>query len=128
MKSTTIHPRRLFAIDSIGALVSTFMLGLVLVRYEDIIGMPPDILYLLAIIAGVLCLFSFGCYLFVIRNETLFLKIIAFANTGYACLTLGLIICLRNSLTTLGFLYFILELFVLFILIVMELRSANRVL
>ena len=41
-------PKRLFIIDGIGAITSAFMLGIILVKLENIFGIPSSTLYLLA--------------------------------------------------------------------------------
>ena len=46
-----INPKKLFLIDSLGALISAVMLGLVLTRFEHIFGMPQNVLYFLSFIA-----------------------------------------------------------------------------
>ena len=126
MNPPTISPKRLFLIDSIGALISAFMLGFVLVRFEDLIGMPLGILHLLAILAGILCIFSFWCFAFVRARWRLFMSIIGFANFAYSCLTVALIISLFPSMKPLGILYFSLELLLVLLLVVLELRLADR--
>lgn len=88
--------------------------------------MPPQVLHLLAILAGMLCVFSFLCFTFVSTSWRLFLRIIGFANIAYSCLTVGLIIYHFSSLRPLGILYFSLELFLVLLLVMLELRMAGR--
>ena len=59
-----------------------FLLGIVLVELESIIGMPTRILYILAILACGFTVYSFLCYLLVKENWRPFLKIIAIVNNG----------------------------------------------
>jgi hypothetical protein len=43
-----LKPKTLFLIDAIGAVLSTVLLGIVLVAFEKYIGMPTNVLYALA--------------------------------------------------------------------------------
>lgn len=118
--------RKLFLIDAIGALVSTMMLGVVLIRLESLIGMPPDILYLLAGIAALFFINSSTCYLRNIQNWKPYLKIVAVANLIYCCLTAVLVIALYDMLTFLGIAYFIGEIVLVVMLSTFELRYAAQ--
>jgi hypothetical protein len=55
-----LNPKELFLIDALRATISAAMLGIVLVKFKDTIGMPKDIFYSLFIIP-----FVFAIYLFV---------------------------------------------------------------
>ncbi len=46
----TLKPKQLFLLDAFGALLSAFFLGFVLVKYQVYIGMPENVLYILALI------------------------------------------------------------------------------
>lgn len=52
------------------------------------------------------------------------MKIIAMANLMYCCLTMGLVIYLHQQLTIIGLIYFILEIIIISILVVIELKAA----
>lgn len=119
-----INPRNLFLADSLGALLSAILLGLVLARFESIFGMPQKVLYVLSSIAFVFCIYSFLCFLLLKENWRPFLKIIGIANLLYCFLTLGLVIYLYQELTVLGITYFALELIVILVLISIELKTA----
>jgi hypothetical protein len=119
-----IHPGNLFLIDSLGALLSAGMLGLVLPRFEPAFGMPAPVLYFLASLAGVFCIYSGLCYLGRMENWRFYMKIIAITNLLYCGLTLGLVIGLYQKLTALGILYFVLESIVITVLAVFELKTA----
>ncbi|MCG8332611.1 MAG: hypothetical protein MI974_33310 [Chitinophagales bacterium] len=120
----TITPKQLFLIDSFGALLTAFMLGIVLARLESFFGMPRDILYILSLIACVFALYSFICYRFTPVNWPLFLRIIAIANLAYCILTISCIIYLYQLLTIWGLLYFLLECIVIVVLVSIEWRKA----
>lgn len=122
-----INPNKLFLIDSLGALLSAFMLGFVLVKLAPMFGMPPKTLYLLSFIACVLSIYSFLCFVSRIKNWRPFMKITAIANLVYCCLTLGLVIFLFEGLTVLGVTYFILELIIIVTLAIFELKFAFNI-
>ena len=121
--TVAISPKRIFLIDGIGAFVSAIMLGIVLIRYNDFIGMPKNVLYILAGLAGIFALYSFTNYFQLRRNWKQYLKGIAIANFLYCCLTLGCVLYYWRLLTGLGLLYFILEMIVISLLVVLELKN-----
>jgi len=126
MKPITLHPKKLFLIDSIGALSSAFLLGVVLVHFESSFGMPRKELYMLSIAACAFAVYSFTCYLLIKENWSPYLRIIAIANLLYCCVTIGLVICLHQQITTLGWLYFVSEIIVIVCLAFVELQTASK--
>lgn len=124
-KINTINPKQLFLIDGLGALLSAFMLGIVLVQFENT-GMPKNILYVLAFIPCVFAVYSFFNFLKKPQNWQHYLRIIAISNLLYCCLIIGLMIYLYEKLTILGFLYFIGEIIVVVTLSMIELKAASK--
>ena len=120
------NPKQLFLIDGIGALVSAFFLGVILVVFEPLFGMPKGILYWLAAIPCLFALYSFNCYFFLRNYWRFYLKIITIANGCYCCVTIWLMYCHYQSLTLLGVGYFVAELLVLGILIAIELKVSFK--
>lgn len=115
--------KKVFLIDGIGALLSAVLLGFVLTSFEDVFGMPRNVLFGLSSIAAVFSIYSFSCYFFNFKNLQLKLKLITSANVLYCFLTAYLVFHFYDNLTTLGLLYFILEIIVIFTLVVFERRS-----
>lgn len=122
-----INPKKLFLIDSLGGLLSAFMLGVALVRFEDTFGMPPRVLYALAFLACLFFVYSLFCFLRVTEHWRRYMKVIAIANLMYCGLTLGLVIYLHQELTTLGMLYFGSEIVMIIGLAMVELKKASHV-
>ncbi|HEX2534330.1 MAG TPA: hypothetical protein VHK69_11380 [Chitinophagaceae bacterium] len=130
MNSNTARPdskapvrrRRVFLVDGAGAVLSAFFLGIVFVHLERFFGVPRPVSYLLASIACLFALYSFGCYFFAARRWRLMLRIIVAANGLYGCLTIAYVLTLYHRLTVLGLAYFISELLVLAGLILYEVR------
>lgn len=115
-----INPKRIFLIDALGALLTTFLLFGVLAQFELYFGMPKHVLYLLASIAFCLFIFSLGSYKLIKVNWKPFLRILITFNSAYLMLSIGLIIKYSIVLTELGWIYFILEFIVIGILIYVE--------
>ena len=118
--------KQLFLIDGIGALISALFLGVILVQLESYIGMPVQVLELLALLALVFAVYSFSCHLASPKKWRFFLKLIALINSSYCLLTLLLVIWNYHSLTRLGFTYFAAEMLVILILVRVEWRAANH--
>ncbi len=120
-----INPKQLFLMDGLGALLSAFMLGFVLVKFESIFGMPALVLYWLAGLAGIFAIYSFSCFIGFGKNWRIYLKAIALVNLTYCGLTLSLVIYLYQLLTIWGFIYFMLEIIIVVTLSVIELKKAS---
>lgn len=119
-------PQTLFLVDCLGAITSAFLLGVVLVKWEHCFGMPPKTLYLLSLIASVFAVCSFTSYLLVKKNWKPFLKATAFANLIYCCITAYLVVDFYDTLTSLGVIYFLLEIAVIFVLAFFELKTVYK--
>lgn len=115
----------LFLIDGVGALVSAFFLGVVLVHYQSIIGMPSNVLLLLATIAVFFALYSLSCYYFSPINWRRFMRGIAIANLIYCCLTGCMVLLFADMLTHLGIAYFFIEILIIIALARYELKMTR---
>ena len=120
-----MQPPKLFLVDSLGALLSALLLGLVLTQFEKTFGMPQQVLYVLSVIPCVFAVYSFLCFLSKTIHWRFFMKIISTANLLYCCLTLGLMIYFYQQLTVLGLLYFVLELIIIINLAYIEWKTAS---
>jgi hypothetical protein len=123
---TKLSPRTLFAIDGVGALFSAFLLGVVLIQFEETFGMPRKALYVLATLPVGFALYDLFCYRFLKRNPKPFLRAIAIANLLYCCLSIGFVVHHFSQLTIWGLLYFGSELLIVLVLAVIELKVASR--
>ena len=120
-----MNPKKLFLIDGSGALLSAFLLGVVLVRFEPVFGMPRETLYFLAFLPCIFAVYDVYCYLRITKNQGLFLKIIAVANLVYCVVSTGLVLQHYQRLTNLGLAYFVLEIIVVIVLAMVELKTAS---
>jgi hypothetical protein len=123
----SLQPKQLFLIDGFGAMLSAFLLGVILTRFESTFGMPREALYFLAALPCLFALYDFACYFRITENWRPFLKTIAIANLLYCCLSIGFLLLHYPSLTALGWLYFLLELAIVIVLASMELKKARNV-
>jgi len=115
--------KRFFLIDCLGALVSTFLLGFVLVRFQSFFGMPVDTLYVLAGMAACFAVYSGLGYLITGMQRPVFLRIIAVTNLLYCLLTLTLVYVHREVITGWGIAYFVGE---VIIVVFLATREWNR--
>lgn len=111
-------------IDAFGAALSTVLQGVVLVTWEEYVGMPAKVLYLLAGLACLFAMYSFSRYLLVANITKNHVQVIAFANLACCCLTVVLSVYLFQQLTTLGVLYFAGEILLILLLVIVELKTA----
>ena len=118
-------PRKFFLVDGIGAVLSAFLLGVVLVRLQEYIGLPVNTLHYLAFAAVIFAFYSFSCFLFSGENWRILLRLIAITNLLYCLVTLGIIFYFFQRVTMLGWFYFIVEIAVVSTLALTELRKAN---
>ncbi len=121
LNKLALTPKRLFLIDSLGAVLTALLLSQVLARFETVFGMPRNILYILAGVAVVFAIYSFLCHLLVKDNWRSYLILIAIANTLYCMVTLGLVVYYFGRLTYLGVAYFIGEIIIVLSLVRIEL-------
>jgi hypothetical protein len=115
-------PKKIFLVDSLGALLTAFLLFVILVTFNKYFGMPETTLHFLSITALVFSAYSFCCFLLLKNNWHPFLRAIIIANLLYCCLTLGLVIYHYQLLTMLGVIYFLAEIGVVCILVFIEIK------
>jgi len=121
------NPKTLFLIDSLGAMLTTFFLFVVLRNFNEYFGMPKTILSYLSAIAACFCIYSTACFLFLKNCWTPYIKGISFANLFYCVLTIGLLLVYYPLLTIIGAIYFLLEIAIICGLVYVELKVATTV-
>ncbi|REH43934.1 hypothetical protein C7448_11241 [Tenacibaculum gallaicum] len=126
LKSLTLTPKKLFLIDGLGAVISTFLLGVVLVNFESIIGIPPSTLYLLAVLPIFFTIYDFYSYQKTYNELKPFLKGIAILNLLYCCLSIGVAFYHFKTITSIGWGYILVEVSIIIILSIVELTIAKR--
>jgi len=121
-----LSPKQLLILDGLGALLSAFLLGIVLVHYQNVFGIPLETLYFLAILP---CFFALFDAYHVVRNRNLGkpLYAIALLNLLYGILSFSLAVVHRDVLTAWGWGYILLEIAIIACLAFMEWRAAKSI-
>jgi len=120
------NPKNIFIVDGLGALLSAFLLGVVLVKLEYIFGIPKSMLYVLAFIPCVFVVYDIISYLINNKNQSQFIRYIAYLNIGYCFLSIGMAINHYENITIFGWIYIFLELLILIWLSIYELKLQSR--
>jgi len=121
-----LNAKRLFLIDGTGAILSSLLLGIVLVEFEQFFGIPQSALYCLASFPCLFAVYDFLCFWKSGDHSSLFLKVIAFMNLLYCCFSIGVAFYHHQKITHYGWIYIVLEISVIVALAILELRTANR--
>ena len=120
------NPKKLFLIDGAGALLSAFLLGVVLVRFESIFGIPSSTLYFLAALPVLFAAYDLYAYRTKNAKFAQLLKGIALINVMYCCLSIGFACYHTETITLFGWAYIIGEVLIVISLAILELRIAKR--
>ena len=120
-------PKTLFLIDSLGAIVTGFILFVIMRQLIEYIGMPKIVLTYLSFIAIFFCIYSTACFLFLKERWTPFIRLIGIANLLYCALTIGLLIKYYSLLTIIGIIYFLIEIVIICGLSYVELNVATEI-
>ena len=120
-------PKTLFLIDSLGAILTVFILFVIMRQLNEYIGMPIIVLTYLSIIAICFCIYSTACFLFLKERWTPFIRLIGVANLLYCALTIGLLIKHYSLLTIIGIIYFLIEIVIICGLSYVELNVATEI-
>lgn len=123
LNNKRIPPKSLFLIDAIGALLTAVCIAFVLKPFKDYIGLPANILNILAIIAGVFSLYSFCCFLFLRSRWRMFLFTIGIANILYCIFTTILLIIHAETISIIGLGYFLAEMGIITWLAITEFKT-----
>lgn len=124
--NTEFDTKKIFLIDGFGAILSAFLLGVVLVRLERHFGIPSSVLYFLAVFPIFFAIYDFYCFSQVSYKRGQFLKGIAVANLLYCCLSLGVMFYHIETITSLGWTYILVEILIVIFLASVELITAKR--
>jgi len=119
-------PKRLFLIDGLGAILSAFMLGVVLVKWEIFFGIPANVLYYLAAVPCAFAVYDFYVYFRISRNYSPYLTGIATLNLSYCCLSIALAMYHANVITIIGWIYLSAEIAIIIFLAALEYRAARK--
>jgi hypothetical protein len=119
-----INSKNIFLIDGLGASLTAFLTGAILIFFVEYLGMPQNILVTLVSIACVFAVYSLTCHFLKPKNWRFFLVFIAILNLVYCAALVGFALHFAVRLTLLGISYFTAEVVVVLILVYAELRVA----
>ena len=117
--------RKIFLIDSLGAIISAIVL-LIIPKFERQFGISYDLALILVPLPLMFSVFSFLSYKLDNEKWKTLLKIIATANLLYCCLTLYITLTNLSTLENLGITYFVVEIFIIILLAIFELKIAYK--
>jgi hypothetical protein len=120
------QPRRVFLMDGLGAVVSALALGVGLPAIQPLIGMPREVLSLLAAIPVGYAVYSLGCAARLPAKWPNWLRGIALLNAGYAGFSVAMLAVHAAQIQPLGWAYFVGEILLLAGLAPLEWRIAAR--
>lgn len=118
--------KTLFLIDGLGALTSAFLLGVILVRLEEYMGVPPPTFYFLAIFPLAFLLYDLVAYRQESAKAIPLLKGIAVLNVSYCLLSVGAAFYHFETITLLGWAYILGEVVLVSSLALIEQKAARR--
>lgn len=121
-----LNPKKLFFIDGLGAMLSAFILGVILVKFEIIFGIPASILYVLASIPILFAIYDFINYRKKHPNIGYHLKGIAILNLMYCFLSLGLTLYHYKTVSKLGWAYILIEIAIVLFLASIEFKVGEK--
>lgn len=127
IRQFTSNPKKLFLVDLIGAMLSAFLLVGVLARHENIFGIPPTSLYLLALFPVLFAIYDLFCLKIRTKKFSQYLKGIAIMNILYCFLSIGFALYHSKEITTLGWLYFVIEILLVTIIALTECNTAKTI-
>jgi len=120
------NPKKLFLYDGLGALLSAFLMGVVLVKLEWLTGIPKSSLYFLAFIPCLFFAFDFYNYRKDDGNISTPLRTIAILNLLYCCVSLAVAFYHFDVITSFGWIYIILEILIIVLVAGVELGVVRR--
>ena len=125
LEKFTSNPTKLFIIDGLGAILSAFLLGYVLVKFENIFGIPSKTLYTLSAMPVIFALYDLYC---IKKKDDLghFMKGIAIINLTYCCISILFAFYHLRTITIFGWSYLTIEILIIIILTIIEYKVAKR--
>lgn len=126
IKKLSQSPHQLFLMDGIGALFSALLLGGVLAKYHTFIGIPPETLFFLAAFPVLYVLYDVYCYRTMPDHVHVKIKGVVGLNLLYTLISIGVLVLFKERLTAVAYLYFSLELMVIFLLVLLELKVLKQ--
>lgn len=118
--------KRIFLFDGVGAAQSALFTGLLLPHFTEWTGLPDKLLYCLAMLPLIYCIYSLTCFWFMEVVRPRMLLAIIIANILYGALSASLIFAL-DSVTIWGQILLAGEIVVLVGVVAIELKIYQRI-
>ena len=118
------NPNKVFIIDGLGTILSAFLLGYVLVKFENIFGIPSKTLYTLSAISVSITFYDFYC---IRKKDDLvhFIRGIVILNLIYCSISFLFAFFHIETITIFGWLYFIMEVLIILTITIFENKVAK---
>ena len=120
------QPKKLILLDAIGALLSAFLLGVVLVRWQHLVGISVPTLYLLAAIPVLFILYDLFYFAKKDHNLSRPLKTLAIMNAGYCILSICTACYEHTKITPLGWAYLSIEILLVLSIALVEYKVSRQ--
>ena len=120
------NPKNVFLLDGIGALLTGILLIVVVIPLHEEFGIPQSALYWLSAIACIFSVYSICCAYIKSDQWQALLKAISVANCFYCVLVIIILINFSNTVTLLGFAYFIGEIIIIISIVSIEIRMIKK--
>lgn len=121
------RPLQLLLIDCAGAVLSAFMLGVVLVHWQSFFGIPKTALYILAVIPCFFAVFDLIFYFSKSFSAYKALRVMALFNLAYCFFSLILAMFHASEIVALGWVYLLGEVGIVFALALFEMKISAAV-
>lgn len=117
--------RKLLIVDSVGAALTSFIIGMVMPALPRVFMVPTSICYSLAGVAILFAIYSFTCAALLRSSFRQYLLAIAVANLMY-CIATACVVCMYfHQFTLHSIIYFLLEICLIISLVIIELKVCN---
>jgi hypothetical protein len=118
--------KKLLILDAVGAFVTARTLFIIAKYFSHQFGIAQQSVFQLSAVAVVFCIFSSVSALFVKRNLAPFINIIAYANISYVLYTIILLLSNSTQVTSIAYVYFAIEAFIVLTLAYIELSVVAK--
>ncbi len=119
------QPKKLFLLDGLGATLSAFLLGVVLVKLERTFGIPSQSLYILATLPVIFVIYDLYCIRKTRTDEGPLLKGIALINLSYCCISIVFAFYHFSTITIYEWAYLLTEILMTIFLASIEFKVAR---
>lgn len=126
MNNFVASPKKIFLLDGLGAMISWFFLYVVLMPNPEMVGLPSDQLRFLAIFPIIFAMIDAAISFAKQAPYRLLLKVIVFFNISYCILTAMHLFVYADTITALGYFYFIGEIVIILLLVMLELKVIQK--